>query len=174
MRNSVSILLLILSISNSCGNNSQKITSARSFYNSIQKEYSSNKIIQEQFLDSLAKIGLYMQINPAAKIDTNSFKQYIESAKLKNIQTISNIEKISEVDEKINYKSKVLTHLISINNIYDSGLQEFIKILNQDNKEKYSQAAKFLMPKLKLLDQTGKEYEVAKDIFHSKYDIDPE
>lgn len=115
-----------------------------------------------------------MKNNPNAKIDTISFREYIGNAKLKNIQTINNIEKLHEIDEKINYKSKVLTHLMSINSLYDNKLQEFIKIINQDNKEKYIQAAIFLMPKLKLIKQKEIEYVTAKDIFKSKYNIDIE
>lgn len=169
MRNIVYMLLLILLVSNSCRNDNRKIISARSFYDSIQKEYSLNKAIQQPVLDSLTIIAIFMKSNPNEKIDTNSFKKYIEDAKLKNIQTISNIKKLYEIDEKINYKSKVLSHLMSINSLYDNELQEFIKILNQDNKEKYIQAAKFLFPKLKLIKQKENEYLAAKNIFNSKY-----
>ena len=115
-----------------------------------------------------------MKNNPNEKIDTNSFKKYIENAKLKNIQTILKIEKINEIDKKINYKSKVLAHLMTTNSFYDNELQEFIKILNQDNKEKYIQAEKFLVSKLKLLKQKENEYVTAKDMFNSKYHIKQE
>jgi hypothetical protein len=174
MRNSIYIILLIFIISNSCRNDNRNITTARSFYDSIQKEYSLDRAIQQPVLDSLAKIAVFMKNNPNAKIDTVSFKKYIENAKLNSIQTISKIEKINEIDEKINYKSKVLAHLMSINSFYNNELPEFIKMLNQDNKEKYIQAAKFIMPKLKLIKQKEIEYITAKDIFNSKYPIKSE
>lgn len=174
MRNSTYIILLLIIVNNSCKNDNRNITSARSFYDLIQKEYSLDRAIQKPVLDSLAKIAIFMKNNPDAKIDTISFKKYIENAKLKNIQTISKIEKINEIDEKINYKSKVIAHLMSINSFYDDELQEFIKILNQDNKEKYIQAAKIIMPKLKLIKQKEIEYITTKNIFKSKYHIEPE
>lgn len=169
MRNFKFKLLLLIVVGNSCQNNRQDITSARSFYDSIQKEYSLNWAIQQPVIDSLVKVGIDMKNDPSAKIDSITFKEYIENSKLKNQETISKIGKINEVDEEISLKSKVLEHLLSISYFYDNGIPEFIKILNQDNKEKYKEAATLLLPKLKVLKEKELEYASAKNIFNSKY-----
>jgi hypothetical protein len=172
MRKLVISVLFIGTLFTSCGQNRIETIQARAYYDSINFQINANRDLQQSLIDKATVAILTIKKDNTATIDTKSLQQLLDSAKKKNISRQHNIEKITEVDDDINYKGKVLDYVQHFNNFYDNEFKDFLVILNDKQQDRFTKGAALLMPKLKLIKEKEIEFKNAQEAFKSKYPVD--
>lgn len=152
--------------------NKKRISSARAFafYDSVNHELTMNKDIQQRLIDRTLTIILQINNDKNVIVDIKPLRDLFDSSRTVNMIRQKNIEKIEEVDPRIDYKAKVLDYVKTFNDFYKNEYYEFLKVLDQpqiDRSEKYRTT---FAAKLVEIKQKQETFQDAQKEFREKYE----
>lgn len=148
----------------------EKIIAARSYFDSITYQYKLTKALNQKIIDKATEIILIIK-DKTSTIDTKEIKFLIDSAKANNNSAIRNIEKITEIDEAIGYKSVVIEYLMLFSTFYNTELKDLLKLVEEKDEDAHTKGSKFMLPKLKMIKDKEFDFVNTREAFRVKYPV---
>jgi len=160
-------LLIFLS---SCGQTSKDSRKAFEFYDLVNKQIALGKPEQQKFIDKMTASLLAVRDDKNAVINTKELQSLFDSAKKINFERQNNLEKISEFDSEINYKSVTMEYFKSYNGLYQDEMPKAISIFGEKSEDRFERVGKLLIPKLQITKQKELALKQAQQDFKAKYE----
>ena len=154
----------------SCGQTSKNTKKAFDFYSLVNKQIAFGRQAQQNFIDKLTSSLLAVKNNKNAVIDTKELESLFRVAKTKNIERQSNLDKIAEFDNDINYKGVTMEYFKSYNTFYEDEIPKAISIFGEKSEDRFEKIGNLLMPKLTITKQKELALKQAQKEFEAKYE----
>jgi hypothetical protein len=140
------------------------------FYDLVNKQIALGIPKQQGFIDKLTSSLLTIRDNKNAVIDTKELQALFDLAKTTNEERQIDLEKISEFDTDLNYKSVTMDYFKSYNGLYQDEIPKAIKIFGEKSDDRFERVGNLLMPKLKITKQKELLLKQAQTDFKTKYE----
>jgi hypothetical protein len=170
MRITIFTFASLLIFLTSCGQTSKDSKKAFDFYSSVNKVIAFGKTGQQNFIDKLTYSILSVKENKNAIIDTNELKSLFEVAKTIIIERQSNLDKIVEFDNDINYKGVTMEYFKSFNTLYEDEMPKAISIFGEKSEDRFERITNLILPKLTITKQKELVLNQAQNDFEAKYE----
>lgn len=170
MRITTLIFTSLLIFLSSCGQTNQDSKKAFEFYSLVNKQIALGRPEQQKFIDKLTSSLLTVKDNKKAVIDTKELQSLFDLAKTINFERQSNLEKISEFDTDLNYKSVTMEYFKSYNGFYQDEMPKAILVFGENSEDRFERLGKLLIPKLQITKQKELVLKQAQKDFEVKYE----
>jgi hypothetical protein len=139
------------------------------FYDSINTQMNLNKALQEKLNETATEMLSVMKTDENTKFDTNPIRRLLDSARIINEFKRKNIQRITEIDKKLNYKAEALDYIKTFNDFYETEYEEFLNVIDRDLPDRFEKCKKILLPKLLIIDEKAKNLVDIRQSFKTKY-----
>ena len=136
----------------------------------VNKQIAFGRQAQQNFIDKLTSSLLAVKDDKNAVIDTKELESLFRVAKTKNIERQSNLDKIAEFDNDINYKGVTMEYFKSYNTLYEDEIPKAISIFGEKSEDRFERIGNLLMPKLTITKQKELALKQAQKEFEAKYE----
>jgi methylaspartate ammonia-lyase len=171
MKKAFSLLVPIIVFLVCCNHKKANTFKAISFYDSVNNQINVTRPPIQKLIDNSTTVVYILRDDKNAVIDTAILWRLLDRAKRMSDIRIKSIEQISEVDESINYKQRILKEELVLKQLLENEIPESINIFGETGQDRYSRASHLLLPKLKALKQALNDVAAAKDEFKDKYNF---
>jgi hypothetical protein len=162
---SMTFIILLLS----CGERKVSTKRAILFYDSVNIHINSTRPLIQLFLDKMTNALTIVKKDRQAALNTVELASYLDSARMMNMIRLSRIEKVTEVDHQIKYKSRVLNEGKILRRFLQEESTACIQVFGETGAGRFEKASALLLPRLQELKQALKVVELAKTEFKNKY-----
>jgi methylaspartate ammonia-lyase len=171
MKKAFPLLISIIAILVCCKQKKANTFKAISFYDSVNNQINITRPPIQKLIDNSTTVIYILRDDKNAVIDTAILWRLLDKAKRMSAIRIKSIEQITEVDESINYKQRILKEELLLKQLLANEIPESIEIFGEPGEDRYSRASHLLLPKLKELKRALNDVAAAKNEFKDKYNF---
>lgn len=147
---------------------------ARAFYDSLHQYTASNREMQQRLINRTAETLLTIKNDAYADIDVKGLHLLLDSALRSNKEVEQKIERLTEVDNEIDYKKKTLEYIRLFNNLYEREMKNYLLLLSLKGEDRYEKGAALMLPRLKEIKEKEEVYKAAQETFLARYPVEPD
>jgi tetratricopeptide (TPR) repeat protein len=142
---------------------------AIAFFDSMNRAIDQARPTQQTFIDKLTFSIIELSEKGRTSIDIKQLKIDLDSAILAGEQELARIEKVNEIDKKINYRQNVLDYILLRNSIYKNEFRESLGFLEKAEAKGFKMRSEEILNRLLQLKNLELEFKQSQRNFKNKY-----